>query len=67
LAILTGDFAIFFLSVQVNAGKVSQLGSEPFILNHLKFLFPVALRSNAGDGLLILDVYRSYTTTHHNR
>jgi len=27
---------------------------------------PVALRPNAGHGLLILEVSRSYTTTHHN-
>jgi hypothetical protein len=31
------------------------------------FLFPVALRPNAGHGLLILEVYRSHTTTHHSR
>ena len=30
-------------------------------------LFPVALRSNAGHGLLILRVSRSHTTTHHSR
>ena len=28
------------------------------------FLFPVALRSNAGHGLLMLEVSRSHTTTH---
>jgi hypothetical protein len=27
----------------------------------------VALRPNAGHGLLILDVFRSHTTTHHSR
>ena len=31
------------------------------------FLFAVALRPNAGHGLLILDVSRSHTTTHHSR
>jgi hypothetical protein len=32
------------------------------------FLFlPVALRLNAGHGLLILEVSRSHTTTHHDR
>jgi hypothetical protein len=29
--------------------------------------FSVALRPNAGHGLLILDVSRSHTTTHHSR
>jgi hypothetical protein len=29
--------------------------------------FSVALRSNAGHGLLILEVSRSHTTTHHSR
>jgi len=28
---------------------------------------PVALQSNAGQGLLMLDVSRSHTTTHHSR
>ena len=28
---------------------------------------PVALRLNAGHGLLILEVSRSHTTTHHSR
>jgi len=32
------------------------------------FIFPpVALRPNAGHGLLILDVSRSHTTTHYSR
>ena len=30
-------------------------------------LFPVSLRPNAGHGLLILEVSRSHTTTHHRR
>jgi len=30
-------------------------------------LFPVALRPNEGNGLLMLEVSRSYTTTHHSR
>ena len=29
--------------------------------------FPVALRPNAGHGLLMLEVSRSHTTTHHSR
>jgi len=28
---------------------------------------PLALRPNAGHGLLIVDVSRSHTTTHHSR
>jgi hypothetical protein len=31
------------------------------------FFFVVALRPIAGHGLLILEVSRSYTTTHHSR
>jgi hypothetical protein len=31
------------------------------------FFAAVALRPNAGHGLLILDVSRSHTTTHHSR
>ena len=31
------------------------------------FFFPMALRPNAGHGLLILEVSRSHTTTHHSR
>jgi len=33
----------------------------------LLFSLPVALRSNAGHGLLIPEVSRSHTTTHHIR
>jgi len=39
LAILTGGFCDFSRSVQVNAANVSQVGSERFILNRLKFRF----------------------------
>jgi len=31
------------------------------------FFFAVALRSNAGHGVLILEVSRSHKTTHHSR
>jgi len=31
------------------------------------FFYSVALRPNAGHGLLILDVSGSHTTTHHSR
>ena len=33
----------------------------------LLLLLPVALRPNAGHGLLILEVSRSHITTHHSR
>jgi hypothetical protein len=36
-------------------------------LFHSRFFFSVALRPNAGHGLLILEVFRSHTTTHHSR
>jgi len=32
-----------------------------------RFLFSVALRPNAGHGLLMLEVSRSHTMTHHSR
>jgi len=34
---------------------------------HSYFFFPVALRPYAGHGLLILEISRSHTTTHHSR
>jgi hypothetical protein len=34
---------------------------------HFTFYFFVALRPNAGHGLLILEVSRSHITTHHSR
>jgi len=36
-------------------------------LFHITFFFSVALRPNAGHGLLVLEVSRSHTTTHHSR
>ena len=33
----------------------------------LEFFLPVVLRPNAGHGLLIPEVSRSHTTTHHSR
>jgi hypothetical protein len=35
--------------------------------HNIVILFTVALRPNAGRGLLILEVSRSHTTTHHSR
>jgi hypothetical protein len=38
-----------------------------YVYIHIYILFSVALRPNAGHGLLILEVSRSHTTTHHSR
>ena len=35
-------------------------------INTIQLFFPVALRPNAGHGLLILEVSRSHTTTHQS-
>jgi len=37
------------------------------IINADYIFFPVVLRPNAGHSLLILEVSRSHTTTHHSR
>ena len=42
-------------------------GGPKLGIQYIYIFFPVALRPNAGHGLLILDVSRSHTTTHHNR
>jgi len=41
-------------------------GEFGVVLPYINF-FPLALRPNAGHGLLILEVSRSHTTTHHSR
>ena len=38
-----------------------------YIYIYIFFFFAVALRPNAGHGLLIIEVSRSHTTTHHSR
>jgi hypothetical protein len=40
-----------------------------YVQSHIivQFYFAVALRPNAGHGLLILEVSRSHTMTHHSR
>jgi len=40
---------------------------RPLVLPVCGFFFIVALRPNAGHGLLILEVSRSHTTTHYSR
>jgi len=48
--------------------EVPSTAFYPELHNHTSFtFFSVALRPNAGHGLLILDVSRSHTTTHHSR
>ena len=37
------------------------------LIYNIFFFFPVALRTNAGHGLLIHEVSRSHITTHHRR
>jgi hypothetical protein len=49
---------VMFIQLYYNTGN-GKLGYMVF--------FSVALRPNAGHGLLILEVSRSYTTTHHSR
>ena len=41
--------------------------SGPFIMYSIIYLFSVALRPNAGHGLLIHEVSTSHKTTHHSR
>ena len=70
---LTGSAAptVLFQSVQgVLFPGVKRPWHEPLLLSRAGFkifFFAVALRPNAGHGLLILEVSRSYTTTHHSR
>ena len=37
------------------------------LICNIHYFFPVALRPNAGHGLLILEASRSHTATHHSR
>jgi hypothetical protein len=45
--------------------KISE--ESEFTNSYIFFVFAVALRPKAGHGLLILDVSRSHTATHHSR
>ena len=51
------------LTVQPVASRYTDYATRP---KYVPF-FSVALRPNAGHGLLILDVSRSHTTTQHSR
>ena len=50
-----------------HVSTVSKCGSLDLSYAYNFFSFPVALRPHAGHGLLILEVSRSHTTTHHSR
>jgi len=43
------------------------VGSHIVYIFYFLFFFAVTLRPNVGHGLLILDVSRSHTTTHHSQ
>jgi len=50
--------------LSVPHGVFITMGFQPI----KRYFYPMALRPNAGHGLLILDeVCRSHTTTHHSR
>ena len=55
--------------VQKNFKRLVTCGAQKcqVVWDHIHFFFFVALRPNAGHGLLILEVSRSHTTTHHSR
>jgi len=50
----------------VSAKPVGLTTGDILKTNYLIIFFPVALRPNAGHGLLILEVSRSPTTMHHS-
>jgi len=47
--------------------NTSHEGLSTRVISHRVFFFSVALRPNAGEGLLILEVSRSHTTAYHSR
>ena len=51
----------------VVVSKKKNTGYIPCTYTIISFFFPVALRLNAGHGLLIFEVSRSHTTTHHSQ
>jgi len=59
------NFSQYALTRWPNIGSSHVILECSWILNH--FFFAVALRPNAGHGLLILEVSRSHTTKHHSR
>jgi len=59
------DRIVFELPVFIYQSESSR--SEPLTASLNDHIFFVALRPNAGHGLLILEISRSHTTTHHIR
>ena len=58
-----------WLKSDKNIGHFTQRPQNTYIFDSCMkyFFFPMVLRPNAGHGLLILEVPRSHTTTHHSR
>ena len=58
MAVIRGDLSVYAkkFAIHLKLGIISR-----------NLFFHVALRPNAGHGLLILEVSRSHTTTHHGR
>jgi hypothetical protein len=54
------------LVVKVRKKTESERNKSTLQIGERFFFFPVALRPNVGQGLLILGVSRSNTTTHHS-
>ena len=72
----TGPYSLLRLTRKILNGHMSYLTfntSIPILNKALyqfvpfRFFFSVALRPNAGHGLLILEVSKSHTATHHSR
>ena len=59
--------AFFILGALCNSTQCWVFYLRAPISMEIIFFFPLALRPNAGHGLLILEVSRSHTTTHHSR
>ena len=57
---------VLILSVGFNTEHFFNQLKYYTIFNNIPAFFPVALRPNGGHGLLILQVSRSHTTTHHS-
>ena len=63
--------AVLFRHLRLTALSISKGKIQRAFKKLINFFFsfspPVALRPNAGHGLLILEVSRSHTTMHHSR
>ena len=59
--VYSDSFSFFLVSIVFTIGLMHTNRLEQFLF------LPVALRPNAGRGLLILEVSRSHTTTHHTQ